>query len=103
MGDPILVFQTESLLESDPELTIASDRIVGVFHAWTRTDQGLDVYKAVAHFEPCLAPDFNCDGRVDGGDLNRLLSYWGMAETDLNGDGTTSGDDLLILLGAWTG
>ena len=103
VGEPFVVFQAEGLTEPDSDLAIASDRIVGVYPEWTRTDQGLDVFMAVARFDPCLAPDFNCDGRIEGQDLNRLLGFWGMAETDLNGDATTDGEDLLILIAAWTG
>ena len=52
---------------------------------------------------PFWKDHFNCDGKVDGFDLGRLLGFWGQASTDITGDGTTDGADLAVLLGAWTG
>ena len=103
VGESVEFFRTEGISAPVPSMAVASDRIVGVYQSWTLTDQGLDVFKAVDDFVPCLAPDYNCDGRVDGLDLSRLLASWGMPETDLDGDADTNGKDLLLLLGAWTG
>ncbi|MDG2032060.1 MAG: hypothetical protein P8J45_13765 [Phycisphaerales bacterium] len=86
-----------------PETTLAAQRLVGTLHARSGTDQGLDVFMATVAFDPCLAADYNCDGRVDGADLGRLIGFWEQPQTDIDGDGTTDGNDLVILLGHWTG
>jgi hypothetical protein len=50
--------------------------------------------------------DVNADGKVDGGDLNIILSNWNESGTawdtgDLTGDGFIDGGDLNILLSNW--
>lgn len=48
--------------------------------------------------------DLNCDGFVDGSDLEILLEAWGTASSaeDLNRDGVVDGADLGLLLGQWS-
>lgn len=43
---------------------------------------------------PCAA-DFNCDGGVDGADVEAFLTAWelGLASADINRDGGVDGDD----------
>jgi hypothetical protein len=50
----------------------------------------------------CLA-DLNCDGVVDGADLNIMLGDWGLMDSPANisGEGPVDGSDLTILLGEW--
>jgi hypothetical protein len=53
-----------------------------------------------------IAGDVTCDGYVDGGDLNVLLSNWNSdiatwITGDLTGDGYVDGGDLNILLSNW--
>jgi hypothetical protein len=102
--------RTLTLLEADDlERTLGniSSGIAGnvLLHAASGpsgTDQGHDILLASQIVTPCLAGDFNCDQRVDGMDLGRLLGYWGLPQMDLDGDGNTDGADLAILLGNWT-
>ena len=86
-----------------PEGQVAGDHFLMSYSAGSGTDQGWDVELISIDVEICIVGDFNCDGRVNGFDLSRVLGYWGLAEADLDGDGTTTGLDLAILLGNWTG
>jgi hypothetical protein len=51
------------------------------------------------------AGDVTCDGFVDGGDMNIMLSHWNTGTTwatgDITGDGYVDGGDLNILLSNW--
>lgn len=60
------------------------------------------------HAQSCVG-DLNHDGRIDGGDLGTVLSWWGPVVTsvpmsqacDLNADGSVDGVDLGLVLGDW--
>ena len=53
--------------------------------------------------EECCLADFDCNGKVDGGDLARLLGDWDGSDVfyDINGSGVVDGADLAYLLGTW--
>jgi hypothetical protein len=56
-----------------------------------------------------LPEDINDDGKVTGGDITQILSYWGPVNpddprsvaADINGDGVVNGEDLTLILAAW--
>ena len=66
----------------------------------------LDATAALEILEPPTPnADINLDGIVDGVDLLRILSFWGICSgcpEDLNQDGIIEGEDLLILLSQWS-
>jgi hypothetical protein len=47
--------------------------------------------------------DVNCDGVVNGSDLNRVFSAWGpsLGRYDLNADGVVNGNDVGLLFVTW--
>ncbi|MBS0195364.1 MAG: hypothetical protein JSR77_01265 [Planctomycetes bacterium] len=49
------------------------------------------------------AADFNCDGGVDGGDIESFFTRWadGDAAADTNADGGVDGDDVRAFFEAW--
>ena len=53
--------------------------------------------------EDCCKADFNCDGKVDGGDLASLIGDWGGTDLfyDITANGQVDGADLSYLLGTW--
>ena len=103
------------LLSIDPDLTseeirevlTSSARDLSLVGFDTATGFGcLDATAALEVLEPPTPnADINLDGIVDGDDLLRVLSFWGICDgcpEDLNGDGIVEGEDLLILLSQWS-
>ncbi len=90
----LVLYGTQGLEDSEP-FTILFD--------YNATSD--DVEEAIdSMYEQSDCPgDFDENGIVDGGDLTRILSEWGLSnpETDLSGNGTVGGEDLAILLGRW--
>lgn len=90
----VVLYSTQGLEDSEP-FTLVFDY---------EADQE-DVDAAIqSMYDTNTCPgDFDGNGFVDGADLTRLLSEWGLSDTsvDLSGDGVISGADLTILLGRW--
>jgi hypothetical protein len=49
----------------------------------------------------CCKSDFNRDARVNGIDLELLLSDWCGSKYDLDGNGIVGAEDLGLLLNCW--
>lgn len=52
---------------------------------------------------PICTSDFNCDGGVDGSDVERFFELWsaGSSVADVNSDGGIDGTDVEVFLVAW--
>ncbi len=72
---------------------------------FTDFDVRLDNIRLAACSIPECPADFNEDGRVDGGDLARMLALWGPCDDgcpeDLDGNGFVGSPDLGLMLGYW--